>query len=109
MTPCAGRTRIRMRNAPTHRTDASAAQTANADRNRSTTPALGRRLGAHVIRGDGAMMKLIFDVGVCDGADSAYYLTQADKVVGVEASPVACAALRKRFEAEIAEGRYVLE
>ena len=55
------------------------------------------------------MMKLIFDVGVCDGADSAYYLTQAERVVGVEASPVACADLRERFAAEIAEGRYVLE
>jgi FkbM family methyltransferase len=55
------------------------------------------------------MMKLIFDVGVCDGADSAYYLTQAERVVGVEASPVACAALRERFAAEIAEGRYILE
>ena len=55
------------------------------------------------------MMKLIFDVGVCDGADSAYYLSQAERVVGVEASPVACEQLRERFAAEIAEGRYVLE
>jgi FkbM family methyltransferase len=55
------------------------------------------------------MMKLIFDVGVCDGADSAYYLTQAERVVGVEASPVACEQLRERFAAEIAEGRYILE
>jgi FkbM family methyltransferase len=55
------------------------------------------------------MMKLIFDVGVCDGADSAYYLSQAERVVGVEASPIACAELRRRFAAEIAEGRYLLE
>ena len=55
------------------------------------------------------MMKLIFDVGVCDGADSAYYLTQAERVVGVEANPLACAALRDRFAAEIAQGRYILE
>jgi FkbM family methyltransferase len=55
------------------------------------------------------MMKLIFDVGVCDGADSAYYLTQAERVVGVEANPLACEALRERFAAEIAEGRYVVE
>ena len=55
------------------------------------------------------MKKLIFDVGVCDGADSAYYLTQAERVVGVEASPVACAPLRERFAKEIAEGRYILE
>lgn len=54
-------------------------------------------------------MKLIFDVGVCDGADSVYYLTQAERVVGVEASPAACEALRRRFAAEIAQGRYVLE
>jgi FkbM family methyltransferase len=55
------------------------------------------------------MMNLIFDVGVCDGADSAYYLSQAERVVGVEASPVACEQLRERFAAEIAEGRYILE
>jgi FkbM family methyltransferase len=54
-------------------------------------------------------MELIFDVGVCDGADSAYYLTQARRVVGVEANPLACQALRERFATEIAEGRYVLE
>jgi FkbM family methyltransferase len=54
-------------------------------------------------------MRLIFDVGVCDGADSAYYLSQAERVVGVEASPIACAQVRERFAAEIAEGRYVLE
>jgi FkbM family methyltransferase len=51
---------------------------------------------------------LIYDVGVCDGADSAYYLTQARRVVGVEASPVACKALRERFATELAEGRYIL-
>jgi FkbM family methyltransferase len=61
------------------------------------------------VRHKGAAMKLIFDVGVCDGADSAYYLSQAERVVGVEASPVACAELRRRFAAEIAEGRYIIE
>jgi FkbM family methyltransferase len=59
--------------------------------------------------GEASMMNLIFDVGVCDGADSAYYLTQAERVVGVEANPLACQALRERFAAEIAEGRYTLE
>ena len=53
-------------------------------------------------------MKLIYDVGVENGDDSAYYLTRADKVVGVEANPVAAANLRRRFAPEIAAGRYVL-
>lgn len=51
---------------------------------------------------------LIYDIGVNDGSDSAYYLTQAEQVVGIEASPLACEQLRERFSAEIAAGRYVL-
>jgi FkbM family methyltransferase len=51
---------------------------------------------------------LIYDVGVENGDDSAYYLHKGFKVVGVEASPVAAERLRKRFEAEIGDGRYVL-
>src|SRR5258708_17586394 len=37
-----------------------------------------------------------YDIGVQNGDDSAYYLTQFDRVVGVEASPAACEKLRKR-------------
>jgi FkbM family methyltransferase len=51
---------------------------------------------------------LIYDVGVNDGADSAYYLSRGFKVVGIEASPVMSEALRKRFQKEIAEQRYTL-
>ena len=54
------------------------------------------------------MDRLIYDVGVCNGDDSAYYLTKAHQVVGVEASPVACEMLRARFAEQIADGRYVL-
>ena len=54
------------------------------------------------------MDRLIYDVGVCNGDDSAYYLTKAEKVIGVEASPVACEMLRERFAGQIASGRYVL-
>ena len=54
------------------------------------------------------MDRLIYDVGVCNGDDSAYYLTKADTVVGIEASPMACEVLRERFAEPIADGRYVL-
>lgn len=52
---------------------------------------------------------LIFDVGVCNGDDSAYYLHKGYRVVGVEASPLMVEAVKRRFESEIREGRYHLE
>lgn len=51
---------------------------------------------------------LIFDVGVCNGDDSAYYLHKGYRVVGVEANPLLLPALRERFEHDIAGGRYEL-
>lgn len=54
------------------------------------------------------LIDLIFDVGVNDGTDSAYYLSRAKRVVGIEASPVAVEKLQNKFAREIAEHRYVL-
>jgi FkbM family methyltransferase len=51
---------------------------------------------------------LVYDVGVNDGADSAYYLARGYKVVGIEASPVLAESLRARFADKIASGTYVL-
>ena len=51
---------------------------------------------------------LIYDLGVENGDDSAYYLHAGFRVVGVEASPVAAERLRARFTDEIRSGRYVL-
>lgn len=51
---------------------------------------------------------LIFDLGVCNGDDSAYYLHKGFRVVGVEANPLLLAMLRQRFAAEIASGQYEL-
>jgi FkbM family methyltransferase len=51
---------------------------------------------------------LIYDVGVHDGEDSAYYLCRGFRVVGIEASPVMAETLRQRFAGEIADGRYTL-
>ncbi len=51
---------------------------------------------------------LIYDVGVNDGSDTAYYLSRGYRVVGIECSPVMIENLRERFEQEIADGRLVL-
>lgn len=53
-------------------------------------------------------MKLAYDVGVYDGADTAHYLSLGYRVIGVEASPDLCEKLRHKFAAEIAAGRYTL-
>lgn len=51
---------------------------------------------------------LIYDVGVNDGTDTAYYLNRGFRVVGIECSPVMASRLRERFASEIADGRLVL-
>ena len=52
--------------------------------------------------------KLIYDVGVNNGSDTAYYLKCGYKVVGIEASPVMAAQLERKFASEIEAGRFVL-
>jgi FkbM family methyltransferase len=51
---------------------------------------------------------LVYDVGVNDGTDTAYYLHRGYKVVGIEASPVMAEQLRERFKTEIAQERFKL-
>lgn len=53
-------------------------------------------------------MQLIYDVGVENGDDSAYYLHKGFRVVGIEASPIAVEKLRVRFAKEISDGVYTL-
>jgi FkbM family methyltransferase len=48
--------------------------------------------------------KLVYDVGVHRGDDTAYYLHKGFRVVGVEANPVMADHLRTRFKSEIAAG-----
>ncbi len=50
-------------------------------------------------------MKSVFDIGMYDGADTAYYLECGHRVVAVEANPDLVAAAETRFAAEIAAGR----
>jgi FkbM family methyltransferase len=51
---------------------------------------------------------LIYDVGVHDGSDSAYYLSLGYRVVGIEASPVMIDLLKERFIREMATGQFIL-
>ena len=51
---------------------------------------------------------LVYDVGMCDGEDTARYLGLGYNVVAVEAIPRLCDAARARFTDEISAGRLVI-
>src|SRR5690349_84667 len=53
-------------------------------------------------------MTLAYDVGVYDGADTAHYLSLGYRVIGIEAAPDLCEKLRRKFAAELGDGRYTL-
>jgi FkbM family methyltransferase len=46
--------------------------------------------------------RLVFDIGMHLGEDTAFYLSRGCRVVGVEANPALVASLNKRFEREVA-------
>jgi FkbM family methyltransferase len=48
---------------------------------------------------------LVFDVGVYNGDDTAYYLFKGYRVLAIEADPSLMAGLRARFAAQIARGQ----
>src|SRR6185436_16484350 len=49
--------------------------------------------------------RLVFDLGMNNGDDTAYYLRRGYDVVSVEANPALCDQARRRFAAAIGEGR----
>lgn len=51
---------------------------------------------------------LVYDVGMHNGDDTAYYLHLGYRVVGIEADPTLVASARERFADEIAEGRLIV-
>lgn len=51
---------------------------------------------------------LIVDIGMNNGDDTAYYLSQNYRVVAVEANPILAEKARQRFAAEIERGQLVL-
>jgi FkbM family methyltransferase len=52
---------------------------------------------------------IVFDVGMNNGDDSAYYLSRGFRVVAIEANPVLVEKARVRFQREIAAGQLVIE
>jgi FkbM family methyltransferase len=52
--------------------------------------------------------KLVFDIGLHNGEDTAYYLARGYDVVAVEANPDFCAEAQKRFADELAAGRLII-
>src|ERR1019366_7696782 len=52
---------------------------------------------------------LIFDVGMNDGKDAAYYLYRGFDVVAVEANPALCAIATERFSEAVGLGRLHIE
>ncbi len=51
---------------------------------------------------------LIYDVGLHNGTDTAYYLHKGFRVVAIDANPVLVAAAQHRFRTEIASGRLTI-
>ncbi len=49
--------------------------------------------------------KLIMDIGVSEGNDTAYYLAKGFDVIGVEADPKSCEKVEKRFAREVQDGK----
>lgn len=50
----------------------------------------------------------IYDVGMNDGRDSAFYLHRGFRVVAIEANPILCDKARQEFSKEIASGQMTL-
>ena len=51
---------------------------------------------------------LIYDVGMCDGADTAYYLAKGFRVVAIEANPILVERAHQQFAKDICDGRLTI-
>lgn len=52
-------------------------------------------------------MKTVFDIGMYDGTDTAYYLESGYRVVAVEANPLLVERAQKKFTTQLASGQLV--
>ena len=55
------------------------------------------------------VLQTVFDVGMNNGDDSAYYLSRGYKVIAIEANPILAQRARARFRREIASEQMVIE
>jgi len=51
---------------------------------------------------------IVYDLGMNNGDDTAYYLAKGLKVIGVDANPSMCAICRDRFSSEISAGQLTI-
>jgi FkbM family methyltransferase len=51
---------------------------------------------------------LVYDVGMCDGSDTAYYLSEKFRVIAIEANPALVSRALVRFARAIAKGKLVI-
>ncbi len=58
---------------------------------------------------DNDATRVVFDVGMNNGDDSAYYLSKGYRVVAVEANPILVERACKRFEKQISAGQFRIE
>lgn len=58
--------------------------------------------------GEETAPEVIFDIGMFDGEDTAYYVERGFSVVAVDANPLLCAKAEKRFAEEIARGKITI-
>ncbi len=56
-----------------------------------------------------AVRRVIYDIGTNNGDDLPYYLLRADLVIAVESNPALAELITQRFQAEIEQGRLVVE
>lgn len=59
-------------------------------------------------RTNGANMKLVFDIGMYDGSDTEYYLSEGFRVVAVEANPNLIEKANRKFKAQVSSGQLTL-
>lgn len=55
------------------------------------------------------MKRIIYDFGSNNGDDIPYYLLKSDLVVAVEANPILCELILKKFKSEIEQGKLIVE
>jgi FkbM family methyltransferase len=52
-------------------------------------------------------MDIVFDIGMYDGADTAYYLRSGYRIVAVEANPELVQHATQKFATEMASGQLI--
>jgi len=57
---------------------------------------------------EAGVSKLVYDLGMNNGDDTAYYLHKGLKVVGIDANPSMCERCKERFKNEINDGRLIV-